>query len=98
MIAGPSEILILADGSSHPSYIAADMLAQAEHDPQALAMLVTTSPEIGEQVVQEIERQLKELSRREIATKALKNRGVILIVDDLDEAIDLANKIAAKVK
>ena len=96
MIAGPSEILILADGSSHPSYIAADMLAQAEHDPQALAMLVTTSPEIGEQVVQEIERQLKELSRREIATKALKNRGVILIVDDLDEAIDLANKIAAE--
>ena len=96
MIAGPSEVLIVADGSSHPSYIAADMLAQAEHDPQALAMLVTTSPEIGKQVVQELQRQLQELSRREIATTSLKNRGVILIVDDLDEAITLANKIAAE--
>ena len=96
MIAGPSEVLIVADGSSHPSYIAADMLAQAEHDPQALAMLVTTSPEIGKQVVHELQRQLQELSRREIAATALKNRGVILIVDDLDEAITLANKIAAE--
>jgi len=96
MIAGPSEILIMADHSAHPPYIAADMLAQAEHDPQALAMLVTTSPEIAEQVVVELERQLKELSRQEIATTALKNRGVILIADDLDEAISLANKIAAE--
>jgi histidinol dehydrogenase len=96
MIAGPSEVLIVADGSSRPSYIAADMLAQAEHDPQALAMLVTTSPEIGDQVVQELERQLQELSRREIAATALKNRGIILIVDDLDEAIKLANNIAAE--
>src|SRR5210317_617996 len=96
MIAGPSEVLIVADGSSHPSYIAADMLAQAEHDPQALAMLVTTSPEIGKQVVHELQRQLQALSRREIAATALKNRGVILIVDDLDEAITLANKIAAE--
>jgi histidinol dehydrogenase len=96
MIAGPSEVLIVADGSSRASYIAADMLAQAEHDPQALAMLVTTSPEIGDQVVQELERQLQELSRREIAATALKNRGIILIVDDLDEAIKLANNIAAE--
>lgn len=96
MIAGPSEVLILADGSAHPSYIAADMLAQAEHDPQALAVLVTTSPEIGAQVVRELQHQLQELSRREIATKALQDRGVILIVDDLHEAIDLANKIAAE--
>ncbi len=96
MIAGPSEVLIVADGSSRPSYIAADMLAQAEHDPQALAMLVTTSPEIGDQVVHELERQLQELSRREIAATALKNRGIILIVDDLDEAIKLANNIAAE--
>ncbi len=96
MIAGPSEVLILADGSAHPSYIAADMLAQAEHDPQALAMLVTTSLEIAEQVVQELERQLQELSRREIAIKSLKNRGVILIAADLAEAIALANKIAAE--
>jgi histidinol dehydrogenase len=96
MIAGPSEVLIVADGSSHPSYIAADMLAQAEHDPQALAILVTTSPDIGEQVVQELERQLNELSRKEIAATALKNRGVILLVDNLDEAIDLVNTIAAE--
>jgi len=96
MIAGPSEVLILADHSAKPSYIAADMLAQAEHDPQALAMLVTTNAEIGEQVVHELERQMQELSRREIASKALKDRGVILIVDDLNEAMELANKIAAE--
>jgi histidinol dehydrogenase len=96
MIAGPSEVLIVADHSAHPEYIAADMLAQAEHDSQALAMLVTTSPEIGMQVVQELDRQLQELNRREIATTALKKRGVILIAEDLDEAIGLANKIAAE--
>ncbi|MGW8287962.1 MAG: histidinol dehydrogenase [Desulfobulbales bacterium] len=96
MIAGPSEVLIIADDSAQPAYIAADMLAQAEHDSQALAMLVTTSSEISAQVVIELERQLQELSRREIATAALKNRGVILLADDLDEAIALANKIAAE--
>jgi histidinol dehydrogenase len=96
MIAGPSEVLIVADDSANPSYIAADMLAQAEHDPQALAMLVTTSPDIGELVVLELERQLQELSRREIATTALKKRGIILIVDDLAAAIGLANDIAAE--
>ena len=71
MIAGPSEVLIIADRSARPSYIAADMLAQAEHDPQALAMLVTTSDEIGFQVVDELERQLQELSRNEIAANHL---------------------------
>ena len=96
MIAGPSEVLIVADNSAQPEYIAADMLAQAEHDSQALAMLVTTSTEIGRQVVQELDRQLQELNRREIATTALKKRGVILIAEDLDEAIGLANKIAAE--
>ena len=96
MIAGPSEVLIIADHSARPSYIAADMLAQAEHDPQALSMLVTTSREIGEQVVRELERQLQELNRHEIATKALKNRGVILVVEDIEKAIGLANDIAAE--
>jgi histidinol dehydrogenase len=96
MIAGPSEILIIADHSACPSYIAADMLAQAEHDPQALAILITTSHEIGEQVIQELERQLKELSRHEIAANALKNRGVVLVAEDIEEAIELANKIAAE--
>jgi histidinol dehydrogenase len=96
MIAGPSEVLIIADNSAHPSYIAADMLAQAEHDPQALAMLVTTSHELGQRVVGELECQLQELSRHEIATNALKNRGVILIAEDVEEAIGLANEIAAE--
>ena len=96
MIAGPSEVLIIADATASPAYIAADMLAQAEHDPQALAMLITTSPEIGNQVVLELERQLQELSRRDIATTALQQRGVILLAADLDEAIGLANKIAAE--
>lgn len=96
MIAGPSEVLIIADRSARPSYIAADMLAQAEHDPQALAMLVTTSQELGEEVVVELERQLQDLSRHEIATNALKNRGVILIADNIEEAIGLANRIAAE--
>jgi len=72
------------------------MLAQAEHDPQALAMLITTSNKIGQQVVQELERQLQELSRYEIATNALKNRGVILVAEDIEEAIGLANKIDAE--
>jgi len=96
MIAGPSEVLIIADDSARPAFIAADMLAQAEHDPQALAMLVTTSHEIGQQVVQELERQLQELSRYKIATNALKNRGVILVAEDIEEAIGIANKIAAE--
>jgi histidinol dehydrogenase len=96
MVAGPSEVLIIADHSARPEFIAADMLAQAEHDPQALAMLVTTSHEIGQQVVQELERQLQELSRYKIATNALKNRGVILVAEDIEEAIGIANKIAAE--
>ena len=96
MFAGPSEVLIVADDSANPAYIAADMLAQAEHDPQALAMLVTTSTRIAEQVVTELEHQLQELDRSEIASTALKNRGVILLVADVNEAIGLANKIAAE--
>ena len=96
MIAGPSEVLIIADNSARPSYIAADMLAQAEHDPQALAMLITTSKKIGEKVVDELENQLEDLSRSDIAQIALKNRGVILIAEDIKEAIGLANQIAAE--
>ena len=96
MVAGPSEVLIVADASANASFIAADMLAQAEHDPQALAMLITTSSAIGNQVVRELEHQLQELSRRETAATALQDRGVILIADDLDEAIELANRIAAE--
>ena len=96
MIAGPSEVLVIADHTANPTFIAADMLAQAEHDPQALAMLITTSQEIGQQVVSELERQLVLLSRQDIARISLAERGVILVAENLEEAIDLANSIAAE--
>ena len=96
MIAGPSEVLILADESANPAFIAADMLAQAEHDPQALAMLVTTSSDIAEQVVKQLESRLASLSRNKIAGKALVDRGVILISKDVSESISIANRIAAE--
>lgn len=96
MIAGPSEVLILADDTAEPSFIAADMLAQAEHDPQALAMLLTTSKAMAERTVHELERLLGELSRADIARASLKNRGVILVVDELETAVRLADSIAAE--
>jgi histidinol dehydrogenase len=96
MIAGPSEVLIIADHTARPSYIAADMLAQAEHDPQALAMVVTTSHDQAAQVVQELELQLKRLRRQDIARQSLIDRGVILVAADLNEAVELANRIAAE--
>ena len=94
MIAGPSEVLIVADDQATPAFIAADMLAQAEHDPQALAILVTTSSEIAQQTVSELERQLKLLSREDIARTSLSERGTIVVCDTLDEAIVIANNIA----
>ena len=96
MIAGPSEVLVIADHTANPVFIAADMLAQAEHDPQALTMLITTSQEVGQQVVSELERQLVLLSRQDIARTSLANRGVILVAENIEEAIDLANSIAAE--
>jgi histidinol dehydrogenase len=96
MIAGPSEVLIIADETAVPAYIAADMLAQAEHDPQALAMCITLDQAMAEQIVIELEQQLTELTRGDIAQKSLRERGVILVAQDLDEAIELANDIAAE--
>jgi histidinol dehydrogenase len=96
MLAGPSEVLVIADQTANPVFIAADMLAQAEHDPQALAMLITNSREIGEQVVIELERQLVQLKRHDIARTSLAERGVILVAENLEEAIGLANSIAAE--
>ena len=96
MIAGPSEILIIADNTAVPAYIAADMLAQAEHDPQALAMCITTDKTMADQIVTELDKQLPELSRSDIAGKSLRDRGVIMVAQDLDEAIELANDIAAE--
>ncbi len=94
MIAGPSEVLIIADDQASPASCAADMLAQAEHDPQALAILLTTSSQVAEATVAELERQLPLLSREEIARTSLAERGVIVVCNDLDEALRLANDIA----
>lgn len=94
MIAGPSEVLVVADSSAHPAYIAADLLAQAEHDPQALAVLVTTDQFIAEQTIQQLEEQLPKLSRQDIARTSLQERGVILVAGSMEEAIDMANDIA----
>jgi len=96
MIAGPSEVLIVADESAEAAYIAADMLAQAEHDPQALAMLLCTSTSLVDEVLTELEAQLSQLSRKEVARRSLEDRGVILLCNDLQEAVDLANDLAAE--
>jgi histidinol dehydrogenase len=94
MIAGPSEVLIVADDSANPAYIAADMLAQAEHDPQALALLITTSQLVAGEVVVELEKQLPFLSREDIARTSLEKRGTVLLVDSIEQGIELANEIA----
>lgn len=94
MIAGPSEILVLADGKSNPAYVAADMLSQAEHDKMASAVLVTESRDLAEAVQQELERQLKLLSREEIARTSIENNGKIIVAGDLREGIAVANRIA----
>lgn len=93
-IAGPSEVLIIADETASPKFIAADMLSQAEHDPLASAILVTTSKDIASKVSAEIKRQIKDLSHRNIAEKSIKNNGQIIVVRTIDEAIDIANDIA----
>ncbi len=96
MIAGPSEVLIVADEGANPAFIAADMLAQAEHDAQALAMVIVTDEKLAEKIPGELERQLAKLSRQEIARQALVDFGVILIAENLQEAIELANDIAVE--
>lgn len=94
MLAGPSEVLIVADHGAQPAFIAADMLAQAEHDPQALAILITTDAEIARASVSELERQLPQLSRQDIARTSLAERGAVLLCGGLTEAVELANEIA----
>lgn len=96
MIAGPSEVLIIADDSADPVHIAADMLAQAEHDPQALAVVITTDSSQSLRIVNELESQLSELSREAIARQSLETRGQIFVAQTLEEAIDLANEIAVE--
>ena len=94
MIAGPSEVLCVADGKSDPRHVAADLLAQAEHDKNASAVLVTDSMELAEQVAAEVDRQLETLPRTEIASVSIENNGKIIVADDLKQAIDIANEIA----
>ena len=94
MIAGPSEILVVADGKSNPAYLAADLLSQAEHDKVASAVLVTDSQELAERVRDEIERQLPLLERCAIARESVDNNGKIIVAEDLRAAIEIANEIA----
>ena len=94
MVAGPSEILVIADGSCDPVVVAADMLSQAEHDKFATAVLVTDSDELAEQVAEELEVQLAKLPREEIARASIDNNGKIIVADDLLEVIKVANEIA----
>lgn len=94
MIAGPSEVLVLADGHSNAAYVAADMLSQAEHDKMASAVLVTDSRELAGRVAEELELQLKKLEREEIARTSIDNNGKIIVARDLKEGIDVANRIA----
>jgi histidinol dehydrogenase len=94
MVAGPSEILVLADAGADPQFVAADMLSQAEHDPLASAILVTPSQPLAKAVASAIQQQLRRLSRREIAQQSLASYGALIVVPDVDAAIDLANRIA----
>ena len=95
-VAGPSEILVIADESANPRFVAADLLSQAEHDEMASAILITTSRELGHKVSVEIDEFVKKLSRKEIIQKSLDNYGYILIANDLNDAIEVANDIASE--
>ena len=94
MIAGPSEVLVLADGKSNPKFVAADLLSQAEHDKNAACVLITESEKLAKEVQQEIENQLACLLREEIARDSIDNNGKIIICKDLIQGIDIANRIA----
>jgi histidinol dehydrogenase len=94
MIAGPSEILIIADETANPAYLAADLMSQAEHDPMASAVLITTSSEIADNTLKELEKQLKTLSRNAIISESINNFGAAIICRDMVECVKLANEIA----
>ena len=95
-IAGPSEILVLADETANPRFVAADLLSQAEHDELASAILITTSQELAEQVSVEADRFAESLSRKEIISKSLENYGYIFVAETMEDAIDAANEIASE--
>lgn len=95
-IAGPSEVMVLADETANPRYVAADLLSQAEHDEMASAILVTTSEELAEKVSVQVDKFIDELSRKEIMKKSIDNYGYILLADNLSDAIDAVNDIASE--
>ena len=95
-IAGPSEILVIADETANPKYVAADLLSQAEHDELASAILITTSQELAEKVSEEVDKFTAQLSRKEIIQKSLDNYGYILVADNMEDAISAANDIASE--
>lgn len=94
MVAGPSEVLVIADETANPAYTAADLLSQAEHDVMASAVLLTTSETLAEQVVREIQRQTDYLSRKDVIEQSLRDYGAVIVCDDLDQCCALANEIA----
>lgn len=94
MIAGPSEILILADDTANAAFVAADLLSQAEHDTLASAILLTTSERVAKETQQELEKQLTKLSRKDIATRSIEDYGAIILCDSVAQAVNLANELA----
>ncbi|MFW6274151.1 MAG: histidinol dehydrogenase, partial [Halanaerobium sp.] len=94
MIAGPSEIMILAEAGSNPAYIAADLMSQAEHDPLASSILVTDSPDLIKKVETELEKQIKDMSKKEIIEESLKNYGLMIEVNNKEEALEMINLVA----
>jgi histidinol dehydrogenase len=94
MLAGPSEVLVLADDTANPRYVAADLLSQAEHDPDARSVLVTTSRKLADEVSAEVDRQLQMLSRADVAQKVLDNNSAIIVTRSMDEAVEIANRVA----
>ncbi len=93
-LAGPTEVLVISDGSAPASFAAADLVSQAEHDPEAVALLATTSLKHAREVVAEVERRLQDLPRRAIAEESLRRNGRVLLVKDLDEAVEFSNRFA----
>ena len=95
MIAGPSEIAVLADETAVAAEVAADLLSQAEHDVRACSVLVTVSEKLAEEVAREVEKQLAELPRKEIAAQSIENYGAIYVAKDMDEAVETVNQLGA---
>ena len=94
MIAGPSEILILADDTANPEFLAADLMSQAEHDPLASSILLTTSARIAEETIAAVYRQIEGLSRKDIINQSLDNFGAVMLCSDMEEAVEFANALA----